>query len=642
MAITSSTPLRYVAINLHDIDGAIFSIFFRTDETPSVSSYINLRGAAPISLSEDHTNYAVLRAIYPDFVDANGDSITISVSGGEEQGIHTYDDLVLVHGDIFKFDYFEAREKLVEAQVALGQHAEVAESAISGRKDISVSGGMLPRKGIPLTGELNQSIADWFTERTGSNARFVCNALDGEEFDIGSTGVAGTEVEHDVRLKGMIVYLESVRTVGDPLYDSANPLNDITEWSSSIFSGRTFSITINSLGDQFIFTISSSTSGRSRVTFTTARTAASDSIIIDDLNIIINEAEVTFPTDEKDEKPPFGDFAVPTYGERFVAPGGSYVVDRGIPAFWTPTKRKPIGARDILAWEDLEAVTSQTYRNVPFGVYNFAIHITSTVDRVIRVPDPVDIVPYIGGAIEFEVHNNNAHNGGKTVELQTKNGNNIITLLGQESVPLELEWFKDGTGELRSPIRVPRSLSVAGSPGGDFNDVGYFEFDSTRWARPIPIPVVSSRSVPLRINEEAFELGTDTNPNGSDFVAASTDLHVKEAFKLKKSGRLSIDLQIVIAGQTSGTITGHALHLYEIDGSANYLIAQYPQVTLGVDDSRPWDILWQGEGGFINIDDVFLPLYVYQKSSTMHPSNVLIKSYRLSVILMQDILVQYT
>ena len=641
MPFTSSTPLLSIGISLHGIDGALLDLGFWTDETPSVNYSLNLRGAAPLLGSEAHTNYATLRAIYPDFVDADGNSITIQVGDGEAQGIYTYDDLVLVHGDIFTFDYFAVRESLVEAQVALGQHAEVTESAISGRKDISMSGGMKPRKGVPPSGDLSQSISDFFAEQVGSNARIICNAIDGEEFDNGSTGVAGTEVQHDVRLKGMIVYLESVRTGGDPLYDDANPLNDITEWSSSIFSGRTFSITIG-LGDMWIFTISSSTSGRSRVTFMTARTAASDPIIIDDLNIIINEAEVVFPTDEKDEKPPFGDFAVPTYGERFVAPGGSYVVDRGIPAFWTPTKRKPIGARDILAWEDLQEVTSQTYRNIPFGVYNFAIHITSTVDRVIRIPDPVDIVPYIGGAIEFEVHNNNAHENGKSVELQTKNGNNIITLLGQESVPLELEWFKDGTGELRSPSRVPRSISVAGSPGGDFHDVGYFEFDSTRWARPIPIPPIGFRTVPFRINEEAFEMGTAAITNGSDFGNDNTGLHVEDAFKLKKRGRLSIDLQIVIAGSSSGTITGHALHLYEVDSSRRVLIAQYPQATLGVDDSRPWDILWQDEGSNISPDDVFLPLYVYQKSSTMHPSNVLIKSYRLSVILMQDILVTYT
>ena len=613
------------------------------DGSGSVGQFFT-RGRPPISGEDGYTELGILQTIFASddgFQDSDGNSIDVGLHGFP---YGTSVDDIEQNGYYNPLDV-DSYDRWVQGHLRVPgtflRHATVAKDSVSGRSDISMGGGIKPVKAVPPSGDLNQSVSDWFAEATGSNARFSLNALPGEEFDNGSSGVAGTEAEGDVRVRAMIVYLESIRSIGDVLYDDDNPLSDITEWSSSIFSGRTFSLTLNTLGDQLIFTISSSTSGAARLTFTIARTGTSDAVNVDSLNEIINDATVTFPTEDEDDVPPFGDTAVPVRMERAVMAGGEFVIDRDIPAFWKPTKRKPIGARDILRWEDLEVVTGETYRNLPFGYFNFAVHITATVDRVIRVPNPEDIVPYVEGAIEFEVHNNNAYSDGKKVELQTADGTNIITLLGKESVPFELEWFKDGTGELRSPTRPPRILVVAGSSLGDFNDVGYWEFDSTHWARPIFMPGIAQRTVPLRINEEAFELGTAAITNGSSFSAAATDLHTPEGIKLLKPGRLSYDQGIVIAGQNAGTITGHRLQLYEIDGSTRGLLADYPQVPLTVNEGRPWDINWADEGGNIGVDDVFLPIYQYAKSSTMNPSDVLLKSSRLAMTLLQDILVSY-
>ena len=598
-------------------------------------------GRPPVSGENGYDELVILQEIYASsdgFRDADGNSITILVQG------FTYGttlESIEEHGFYNPLDpdsyarYLENR-KVAGAHAA---HAEVEEDSITGRKDVVTTGGLRVKKGVPPSGDLDQSIADWFAEVRGSNARIGINALPGAPYDIGSSTESGTEVESDVRVRAMIVKLESIRTAGDALYDDDNPLSGITEWSQSIFSGRTFSLPFNSLGDLLVFTIGTTTSGPSRLTFNITRTSASEPVYIDDINETINNTTVTFPTENADEKPPFGDTTVPALMERAVMPGGSLVVDRGLAALWTPTKRIPIGAREILTWDNLTVVPGETYREIPFGYFNFAIHVESTGNRVIRIPDPSDIVPYIEGAIEFEVHNNNGYDD-SSVELQRSNGTNIITLLGTEAVPLELEWFKDGTGELRSAQRIPRILSVAGSDTNHFNSVGYWDMGNGFWGRPIPIPPVAQRTKALRINEEAFLLGADTWTNGSNF-ANIDGLHIPHAPQLLKTGRLTVDLQLVISGQDSGSINNHQLNLYQIEGSSEILAATYPQEALGVGEQRPWDIYYQQEGGDININDIFMPVYRYAKSSTMNPSDIRIRSYRQHTTLEQDILVTY-
>ena len=71
-------------------------------------------------------------------------------------------------------------------------------------------------------------------------------------------------------------------------------------------------------------------------------------------------------------------------------------------------------------------------------------------------------MPNPGETLHFEIHNANAYADGAAVEVQDAAGNNLLTLLGQENVPLVSNWRLDGSGTLRSNGRVPRTLEVAG------------------------------------------------------------------------------------------------------------------------------------------------------------------------------------
>ena len=89
--------------------GGLRGFAFTTDETPQVGAYIYLPEACAGFRVRRHTNYAALRDMYPDFVDANGDSITITIYEGAAFGLTTFDEVVERHGNIFTQDYFESR-----------------------------------------------------------------------------------------------------------------------------------------------------------------------------------------------------------------------------------------------------------------------------------------------------------------------------------------------------------------------------------------------------------------------------------------------------------------------------------------------------------------------------------------------------
>ena len=525
---------------------------------------------------------------------------------------------------------------------ALLMHAEVERDATSGRTDIKTTGGIVPQKGSPQSGTLAQGLGDWTAEVLDlQRVIFRINPLPGQRFDIGDANSLGTAVSDDVRVRAMIKELNDLIHSGDDLYDD---LDEVEGWGAAIFSGRQFSLNQDSGTNAFRFTISTTTAGPQLLTLVAVKHSSSpNDYDVDKINVYLNEKVVSFVTDDEEEKAPFGSKDVPIEAERIILPDAEIITVRGVPTIKTSTRRISLGSvyGSVIRWNDLEVVSGETWRKVPFYFNLRSIHIESTVDRVIRIPDPPDIVPNQNDEIEFEIHNNNDYTFGKSVEVQDARGNNLITLLGREHVILRVEWFKDGSGEIRSPQRVPRVLTIAGNIIGPFTSVGYWERSTSEWSRPIPFPGVgASITSPLRINEEAFEIGTASIVNGSSF--SSVDLHVPQSFKVKKLGRLSYDLQLVISGEDSGSISSHSLNLVEYDGGSNFLLADYPQVPLTVNETRPWDIFWSDEGGNVDIGDVILPIYRYAKSSTMSPTDVHVRSYRLAVTLLQDILVEFT
>ena len=649
MALTALSRFKRVSVQVDAENPNTIGIYYTVvGESQGIISFTS---GYPETGTEERINLDILHGIYlsdDGLLDEDGNALTIVITGSDNGLVSTIADLeAMGYWNPLDFYSYERWINKHKVQGVFLRHGKVTEDATTGRKDIAITGGIEPKKAVPPSGDLLQSLEDWFVESSLTTIIFRINALPGSTFNTGTSLVSGTEVSDDPRVRAIFVWLESLRTVGNPLYGDtiSTNLDSIHHWSISHFSMRTFVLDQDkgSAEDEITFTITSLTAGPSRLSFTITKSAGSFNI--DGINEVLNAKTVEFPTTSPDEKPPFGNTDIPAKMERAVMPGGSLVIDRGIPSHWTATKRKPIGARDILTWDDLEVVAGETYRELPFGYFNFVLHVVSSVDRVVRIPSPWDIVPNIGGVVEFEIHNNNAYTDGSTVEVQESDGANIITLLGREVVPLELEWFKDGTGELRSPTRVPRTLEIAGDDLGNFNDVGYWELNSSEWVRPMLWPSTSERTQALRYNAEAFELGTDSITNAESLIGDQPSIHVEGAIKLLKQGRLRYDLQATISGHGSGFVGDHEARLILAD-SASHIGAFRPSLVplprLEVNDVHPWFLFYEDEGGHLDINDILCPMYAYPKSSTMNPSNVRVPSHRLAVTLFQDILVEYS
>ena len=458
----------------------------------------------PAAGSQDLTDLGILQDIWAAndgaLPDADGNDLVASI----DTVFQVFDGMT--YADFAKYgftnpigtDAFNRRSNRFRTRGAFMQHSTVSEDSTTGRLDIRTTGGLEPRRGVPDTGVLRQGLADVQVEASGSsNARLRINARPGEPFtNATSGGDAGTEVADDSRVRGLIKYLQDHLTGGDDLYTS---LDDITEWAGGIFSGRTFTIDqdTGSATSNFEFTVSSITAGRTRLTLTTAKTGTSPSADIDKLNALFNTTAVTFDTDAADERPPFGKLDIPLVGERLVMPDGEIIVIEGIPTWRDSSTQRltPIGSiyGSVYRWEDLDAVDGETYRRMP-RAYNIAyVHIEATERRKIMIPDPRDIVPFPPGGVDLEIHNNNAHDG-SLVDVVTSADVNIATLLGKEHLPLRIELFKDGSGEIRTPTRFPRTFEVAGDDIGHLGDLGHWASGPNHWARPLLFPATTRQT----------------------------------------------------------------------------------------------------------------------------------------------------
>ena len=141
----------------------------------------------------------------------------------------------------------------------------------------------------------------------------------------------------------------------------------------------------------------------------------------------------------------------------------------------------------------------------------------------------------------------------------------------------------------------------------------------------------------------AFEIGSASIINGQNFTASSFDMHTEHAIKLLKLGRFRYRLSAIAKATNSGTMSWHNASLYTQQfGVLETRVSYVPYSAINVGDDIPWEFLYEDEGGHIAIDDVFCPMFVYPKNTSMLPSSVKLISYELNVALWQTIKVEYT
>ena len=105
--------------------------------------------------------------------------------------------------------------------------------------------------------------------------------------------------------------------------------------------------------------------------------------------------------------------------------------------------------------------------------------------------------------------------------------------------------------------------------------------------------------------------------------------------------RYHLAVALSVDSTVSGNIADHSARLRHAQYSLSSDRVQIPMQDLAAGGKEYWDMLYEDEGGHIEINDVFCPYYRYPRNATISPDSVRIDSYRLSVSLDQDILVEY-
>ena len=254
-----------------------------------------------------------------------------------------------------------------------------------------------------------------------------------------------------------------------------------------------------------------------------------------------------------------------------------------------------------------------------------------TASSKYRTPDV--IVPHPGMDRLMSFHNLNATH---TMEILDWDGNNVLTLApGEGDVQLRAILYKDGDGELVGvgPIEREYLLASGNDVSNQFGS-GFVDVSTTHYGRPIPLEVAANRTAD-RFAVEAFARGTDSITNGQTIGALG--LRVPEAVEFNKGGRARWEMDLTVTSATSGQMpSNHGLQVFQ-NGTA---FPRFTQRQWGTYDSRHWGGLIETE---VELGDVITPFFSYPNSGvTMPVQNMGLFSYRLLIVLALDISIPYT
>ena len=625
----------FTKVSVRDVDGTNYS----WTRTP--------RGARIVSGSQAESDLAALQAIHASsegIRDGDGNRLTIGLRGVHADFISSIDDLepnglpnLLIAGS------YERWENLQQVRGALLQHASVEVHADTGRRDIEIGGGFIPTKRVSNSGEVQQPLEDWTASNVVGKLRITIYSRTGENWDEASL------ISDDPRLEAMIRFLDTNRTSGSPInFGGGITLSSL----HTALVARTYTVDQNIGSETHNIALDLSSSNRSYDALNLTFNITSGTLNVSLMNAMLSGTSFGLETDDAIEEPPFGNTAVRLRTERVEFANGQFISERGIPTWRFAGRSHPMGGSyggtirlhnlilhddgyHYFPWEDREAVYDLR-----------AVHIEDFFDVVVRLGSYDEMAVGSGSQFSFDIHNANDH-GGATVRIDDADGNDIITLLPQETFSVVTEQFTNGNGEIRSGRNIPRPLEVSADDNyAVLGDVGYWEDSSSHWARPVPFPAESERATDLFYAEDVFEFGTASISNGTSRTASSFNLHVKEAFKLLKAdGRFRYRMTALARAKpsTSGSVFPN-LRLWRQRGgvgNAPVVLLTVPHALLESNDEQVWELVFEDEGGHVAVGDVFCPVVVTNKNSSRNPSNIELVAFRLSVYLDEEIVLEY-
>ena len=523
-----------------------------------------------------------------------------------------------------------AYKNLDYVQGALMKHTTVEEDSETGRRDLKFGGGFIPVKRASDSGEMQQTLEDWTASYNGSSLNLRIYARAGEEFR------GHHLITDDPRVEGLVLELESLRIAGTEIVILAT--SDLDDLHSLLANSRTFRIDqdVSSVTNNIEIALSASSRSVSFVNLTFS--VASGTLSIPLMNAWLNATTAGIPSEEAIEEPPIGSTDVRLLAERIEFANGQILSQDGVPVWRYQGRSHSMGSAYSTTIElDRLTLDSAGYYTLPWSdreaVYDLrAAHIAASDAVIIRLDSIADMVPNTGESADLEFHNDNVE-GGETVEIQDKGGNNLITLYPGDAIPFRFVRHDDGSGDIRSIGPVVRVYELAGGGSGDFDDVNYMTSGSLRY-RPFPKPAGSSVGVD-KIHGDAFEAeGADVYSNGAS-LTPSPHRYIPQSVRVQKDATARIEVDMGIRTGTSGNVpNGHGIEVRRND------VLVQPSIgyrVFNTNDQRTWWLV--AEVRVLN-QDILTPLFRYPSYMSMSPSNIQISTYRVLIRMTYNIHVE--
>ena len=642
MAITTNT--RFSRIVISGRVNSYLSLY--AAETDSVRHLWFFGLGNPILTTEQITDLATLQAIHASsdgIRDADDNATPVYISD-----IH--DDYVVTPEDLPKYGLFNPLDadsyathlNLSLVMGALASEASVTEDAITGRRDMVMKGGVVPKLRVPSTLALSQDLGDWEPSHVGGDRvslRLVARS--------GETFVEDTVVQDDIRLRAMAVWLQGARqhtSTGSAVYTPGNQ-RILVAWSelNLVDPHNTFSFDQSYLGEAeqiVIFDIPLVSIGQSGITIQIRALAGSATMSTNRIRAYLQNRSLTLETDRAEERPPWGSTLVESQVERVIFGGAEFKDMDGYPV-WQPAggDNNVLGSAygRILDWEDLETVPGATHRVVPaqYGIRGF--HDGSTYIRHLRILDPEEWVPFQGIEQELEIRKEAGVSG--KIEVHNKFGDHLTNVAPGESLLVRGIWHSDGSREVYVPHPITKTYILAGANIGALSGQNYYTDSSTTpttYYRPIDTPFNTELTIDSYDVDVFSNSGHETHSNGETANVANLGKFLASSVKVLKAGRLVFTMILDMSADGSGTFDNHRLVVFK-NGVAESPSVELP-AHLGDDEGQTWRIVIEFD---VDADDVITPMVEYPQGTTMSPNDIDYIFYYCQVDLTYNVVEKY-
>lgn len=352
--------------------------------------------------------------------------------------------------------------------------------------------------------------------------------------------------------------------------------------------------------------------------------------------------EVTLATGETVEThQEFGHRSNPVRGESliladiagFEAPQGiltAMVRDQGN-EIW---ERVPVGSGRIVDHTDLPVTNGNslvpTHIEMPMVK---EIHHYGTAAATVRLIEPTKRARYSGvvDVIRFD------NQGTGNYTIRDWNDNTLVVLLPNQSA--EVRFVYDRSGDARVIVNAPpRIYHASTAEAGTLDGVGYWNFDSSNYARLMPAVT------PQRADADSFARGLAADaPNAATWNATNVTANDR-TIRFEYGGIVFFkqSCEILNIGTTTGTITsGHEASLYRKRGTTLTRIDHNVINQDWTGDFTGRTLSWRFFGA-VQANDLFVPVWIFINNSGYGGANLTCADFTLQAILLPEIVVEET